>query len=71
MPAYVRSYHRRSNETLKAALFGVFVMTFFVGTIVMALCSGPIVLGTEMNTNGLVEYLCLGTGCENLQDMDW
>jgi hypothetical protein len=28
--------------------------------------SGPIVLGSEMNTNGMVEYLCLGTSCNDL-----
>lgn len=28
--------------------------------------SGPVVLGSELNTNGRVEYLCLGAGCDRL-----
>lgn len=48
-------------------------MMFIIGLIFVSflviLLSGPIVVGTEMNTNGLVEYLCLGKGCENLYPM--
>jgi hypothetical protein len=48
-----------------AGLCGVLV--FLLGLSFVS--TGPIVLGTEMNTNGLVEYLCLGLGCETLTPM--
>ena len=68
---YAQPRYRRSNEAMKAAFFGVFIVLFLAGSLIAGLFSGPIVLGTEMNTNGLVEYLCLGKGCENLHGMDW
>lgn len=65
-------YNRRSRELLKASVFFMgMLMVFCFSIFVMFNASGPIVLGTEMNANGLVEYLCLGQGCEHLQDMDW
>ena len=55
------------NNCQKALLFSVFLVTFFVASLVVAMsASGPIIVGTEMNTNGLVEYLCIGTGCEDI-----
>ncbi len=55
------------REFRNAVVFFLFLTTIFVGSIYGAAASaGPIVLGTEMNTNGLVEYLCLGMGCETL-----
>lgn len=30
-----------------------------------------VVLGTELNANGSLEYLCLGNGCETLPDFHW
>lgn len=63
---------RRRRNTFKvfsmAALLVVVLLSVFVALFVN---SGPIILGTEMNTNGLVEYLCIGNGCEDLTDMDW
>ncbi len=60
------------NELLKAALFFIGLLITLIVCVTMAFASAPpIILGTEMNTNGVVEYLCLGNGCENLQDMDW
>ena len=62
------SYHAYTarTEDIKIYLFGAFLMALFIGGLAVALLSsGPIVLGSEMNTNGKVEYLCLGTGCED------
>lgn len=28
--------------------------------------SNTIILGSEMNTNGYVEYLCIGRGCDKI-----
>jgi hypothetical protein len=58
------------SEATKAVIFAVCVLSLLLVSLAMALTSGPIVLGTEMNTNGMVEYLCLGSGCENLHPMN-
>lgn len=70
----VKMYYRRDHfytseqkTVLKAVLFATFVFMVFLVSAVMAFVStGPIVLGSEMNTNGFVEYLCLGRNCENI-----
>lgn len=61
--------HRPMNEATKAAFFMMFIIGLIFVSFLVILLSGPIVVGTEMNTNGLVEYLCLGKGCENLYPM--
>lgn len=71
MSVYARARTKPVNEATKAAIFAVFVVSLLLVSMVMALTSGPIIVGTEMNTNGLVEYLCLGSGCENLYPMNW
>ena len=61
---YVRRRHHMSVEK-KAAFFGLFLLTVLCLSLAMvAANASPLVLGTEMNTNGQVEYLCLGKGCE-------
>lgn len=55
------------NMVVKAMLFATFLVAVFLVSVVTALMStGPIVLGSEMNTNGFVEYLCLGRNCDNI-----
>lgn len=55
------------NKEKKATIFALVMMSVVVMSILTAFnVSGPIVLGTEKNTNGHVEYLCLGSSCENL-----
>jgi hypothetical protein len=72
MPASMRLQRRNtSREEVKAALFAVGLMCFLLVLVVMLFSAGPIILGTEMNTNGQVEYLCLGSGCESLYQMRW
>lgn len=57
----------RLSTHVCAMVFGVMVLLLCMGGLVGAFMStGPLVLGTEMNTNGSVEYLCLGTDCERL-----
>ena len=59
-----RKSHRLSRES-KAILFSLFLLSVLIVSIVTIFASaGPIVLGTELNTNGYVEYLCLGRACE-------
>lgn len=60
------------NELLKASMFCAALFFTLIVCVTMAFASAPpIILGTEMNTNGVVEYFCLGNGCENLTPMDW
>ena len=56
------------NEFQKAILFALFLI-IFIGTniCVIAFEMQPVVIGTELETNGYIEYLCLGTGCEALR----
>lgn len=65
-------YRRRHREMVYATSFAILMGVFVVGLLGLSLAAaGPVVLGTELNTNGLVEYLCLGRGCDSLQDMDF
>lgn len=69
----ITSYNikRRATE-LKAAVFGCFLLCLMTGLIAVSLsANGPIILGTELNTDGMVEYMCLGNGCETLRDFHW
>jgi hypothetical protein len=60
-------YYNSRREYKQAFGFFAFLLIVFILSIYAAFASaGPIVLGTEMNTNGLVEYLCFGMGCDNL-----
>ncbi|NCC22312.1 MAG: hypothetical protein EOM26_07600 [Alphaproteobacteria bacterium] len=57
---------RRNREVIGGcSLLALFVVSGVLAGIA-AFSSGPIILGTELNTNGLVEYLCLGVGCEDI-----
>lgn len=69
---YKKHVKTRNWNNFKIAGFGLFLVVLLVLAITTAIVnSGPIILGTEMNDNGLVEYLCLGNGCDALTDMDW
>lgn len=62
---------RRRNMT-GPVLFFAFLAVMMILTICnIFLHTGPIILGTEMNANGHVEYLCLGNGCDRYSDMFW
>lgn len=61
------SYNSRKKTYCYATAYFMFlVLVVIFSTLLAASGSDPIVLGTEMNTNGMVEYLCLGKGCEDL-----
>lgn len=63
---------RQRRQNIKITAFSACLLTIFAATLILAYTeSGPIILGTEMNANGLVEYLCLGNGCEDFTRMDW
>ncbi len=61
------AYHHKISQEHKALIFSAVMFCLIAFSAVMAFAStGPIVLGTELNTNGQVEYLCLGQDCDNL-----
>ncbi|MCK6418646.1 MAG: hypothetical protein L6Q57_06905 [Alphaproteobacteria bacterium] len=58
-------FYRRRKVPLSAYIFAAMMFTSLLVFIAAAvISSGPIVLGTEMNGDGSLEYLCLGRGCE-------
>lgn len=51
----------------KATLFGSLMFVLIALSICTAfITSDPLILGTEINTNGQMEYLCLGLDCERI-----
>lgn len=65
-------YKRAADHMHKPILFGAVLLTLLCMSVyIMVANTGPIVLGTELNTNGHVEYLCLGSGCESYAKMSW
>lgn len=58
----------RQQEAKGAVLF--FVILGIVFAMLLSNASGPFVLGTELNSDGTVEYLCLGRGCEDYTPMN-
>lgn len=73
---FIRKYKDNAHKRIMTQ---VYALGFFVCLIVfLILCigyaynsAGPVILGTEQNGDGSVEYLCLGSGCEDLRPMDW
>ncbi|MGH1399198.1 MAG: hypothetical protein ACRBCT_08295 [Alphaproteobacteria bacterium] len=61
-----------NREVIMAGGFAVCLVAFMVTMIFISMNSmSPMILGTELNPNGTVEYLCLGRGCEGLTPMDY
>lgn len=70
--SYASMLGRYTRTEVKAAVFGVALCALFFITVGLSIImSGPIIMGSELNPNGTVEYLCLGSGCENLMQMNW
>lgn len=64
---YVRHSSRYLSTDKKAALFGLFLISVLVISLTTAFSAAPtLVLGTERNTDGFIEYMCLGRGCESV-----
>lgn len=61
-----RSYNGRANR-IKAIIFTISIALIFAySTFTVYTQSGPLILGTEMNSNGQVEYMCIGRSCEDI-----
>jgi hypothetical protein len=73
MPVYAssRHYYSQTRDAYKGAALAAGLLMMVLLFFAMALSSGPIILGTELNANGSVEYLCAGSGCEDFSDMHW
>lgn len=56
-----------SRQVLKGQILILTLLLFVLGLLIVSLLDmGPIILGSERNGNGSVEYLCLGTGCRDI-----
>lgn len=57
----------RNRDILKGQALIFLLLAFILGLLFFSLKgTGPIVLGSERNGNGSVEYLCLGMGCDDV-----
>jgi hypothetical protein len=62
----------RHKENIKAYIFGIGLLLMLGFSILTGVSSaGPIVLGSEINGNGMMEYMCLGNGCDQFNDFKW
>jgi hypothetical protein len=67
-----KEYNRYKRElVLNPILFFFLIVIFAIACGIVAYDNSNKVLGTELNANGEVEYLCLGTACEDLPPMKW
>ena len=63
--------HRFRTQT-KALLFSGGLLSLMMMSVgVMSYSLPAIVIGSELNANGSVEYLFLGSGCASLPDFHW
>lgn len=69
MPMHARHGAKRMAAPFCFALS--LLLLFILSLIGIFMNAGPMVLGTEMNANGHVEYLCLGNGCDSHSEMFW
>ena len=61
--------YRTPRLRIEHLLLGLFFIGLFILGIYGVYSSyGPVILGTEMNANGEIEYLCAGNGCEDFKD---
>ncbi|MEC7703171.1 MAG: hypothetical protein VYC19_10490 [Pseudomonadota bacterium] len=63
----------RRYEYIKAAIFSLTLLTctFIIMCYAFSQNRYNIVLGSELNANGTVEYMCLGSGCDVMNRMTW
>lgn len=63
----------RRVEYIKATLFSSLLLITAFGILCYAFSQNRsnIILGTELNANGTVEYMCLGNGCDNMRAFAW
>lgn len=69
MPMHARS---RLKKMTGPIFFTISLVIIFVLSMVgIFINAWPLVLGTEINANGHIEYLCLGNGCDSRSQMSW
>lgn len=69
---YKRRLTASARKELQAIMFSLMLFIMLFTSIAVSFASsGPIILGTELNANGFVEYMCLGSGCEALPQFTW
>lgn len=63
----------RKVEYIKAMVFSSLLMisSFLILCFAFIENNNQIILGSELNANGTIEYMCLGNGCEDLNRFTW
>ena len=60
------------RERVKAAYFFLALFFIFVISVFTSFSSTRLdIIGTEINSDGTVEYMCLGAGCEDISSLGW
>ena len=69
--SYYRLY-KQNREQFKACLFFFCLVLFLLVSAAYGVSSiENVILGTELNGDGTIEYLCLGNSCEDYLKMNW
>jgi|GEM_PF-1287532 len=64
--------HKNNQDYLKSVFFALCILSIIIFCILCTYSAlGPLILGTELNADGSVEYMCLGNGCRDLSDFKW
>ena len=62
----------RRVEYIKAAIFSTLLLITAFALLCFAFSQNQkMILGSELNSDGTIEYLCLGTDCDHLAKLDW
>lgn len=65
-------YTATQSQNIQAIAFAVFLGAYAAVMLVLAFASvDSVILGSELNANGEVEYLCLGRACEDYTNFKW
>ena len=63
----IYTHIRRRRQEKRAMLFCFALAVVFISSLLFSIrSSGPLILGSEMNTDGRVEYLCLFGDCNRI-----
>jgi exosortase/archaeosortase len=64
--------HKNNQDYIKSVLFFFCILFIILFCAISAYtASGPMVLGTELNADGSVEYMCFGNACHDLHNFTW
>ena len=71
----MQGFHKTDSKTefIYAAGFFVILLGFVIVMTYIGFSAAPdnFIIGSELNGDGTVEYLCLGSHCDHINQMDW